>query len=647
MVSAVVCSAQSVQFYPASPVNTTLPPLYVLSADLNNDGFSDLVIVSGEGNGVPSSVYVFLGNGDGTFKPAASYSLGTAGSSTPGVPLLGQTRLTGPNLWDIIIPMTSADVVNVLLGKGDGTFQAPTAYPTNPAPTAVSLGQFNFATLQDLVVTSQGNSSGSPPRSSVSVLPGHSDGTFGSPIVTPLAEAQPSSIVWADFNKDFNLDVAVGTATGIAVLLSTAEGIFQPETDYALPSPIKALALSDFNNDHNPDLAAVHGNVVSILLGKGDGTFQAPANFTVGNGANAIVVFDFDGDGKLDLIVSNGTDDTFSVLPGNGDGSFQPAMTFPTPGLGPTSIQVTGFNSDGAPDVAVTTSSGATIGTPGSTYILLNSRGTQGTLNTSSNPACVCEPVTFTAKVTPTFPGPTPTGQVAFYFDFYPMGNAALDATGTARITTGMGFTLPNIIRASYLGDKNYDGLGFPAFIQNLVDFDVTPLSPSSVAVAAGGTAQFTFSVILTGTFNNPVNFSCAGAPPNSTCSISPNSLPVGTASATVTVSVKTSGTSMASTSILGAPIGRSNASGLRTLAGLIVLVVVSWAAQQRRPQRWSWLALATALLAAFLGSCGGGSSGAPKGPVTPAGTYTLTLSTTSATANINQSQSLSVTVTN
>jgi hypothetical protein len=374
-----------------------------------------------------------------------------------------------------MVPMTAANGVNVLLGKGDGTFQSPTNYPTNPAPKAAALGQFNFDTLQDLVVASAGPPSGSNPASSVSVLPGHSDGTFGSPIVTPLADTQPSSIVWADFNKDFNLDVAVGTATGIAVLLSTAEGIFQPETDYALSSPVKALAVADFNNDHNPDLAAVHANVVSILLGKGDGTFQTPTNLTVGNGANAVVVVDFNGDGKLDLVVSNNTDSTFSILLGNGDGSFQAAQTFPTPGLGPSSIQVADFNNDGAPDVAVTTTSGATASTPGSTYILLNSRGTQATLSPSLNPVQVGAPVTFTAKLSPTFPGlPTPTGEVSFYFDVFLIGTTTLDASGVAQITTGMGLTLPNDIRATYLGDKNYNPRGLPSFTENLVDLNVS-----------------------------------------------------------------------------------------------------------------------------------------------------------------------------
>ncbi len=46
-------------------------------------------------------------------------------------------------------------------------------------------------------------------------------------------------------------------------------------------------------------------------------------NYTVGNGATSLQIGDANGDGKLDLIVLNSQDATFSVLLGNGDGTFQ------------------------------------------------------------------------------------------------------------------------------------------------------------------------------------------------------------------------------------------------------------------------------------------------------------------------------------
>ena len=64
---------------------------------------------------------------------------------------------------------------------------------------------------------------------------------------------------------------------------------------------------------------------VSVLLGNGDGTFQPQVTYAVGPVPDAIVAGDFTGNGHLDLAVANSGDDTVSVSLGNGDGTFQPA----------------------------------------------------------------------------------------------------------------------------------------------------------------------------------------------------------------------------------------------------------------------------------------------------------------------------------
>ena len=83
------------------------------------------------------------------------------------------------------------------------------------------------------------------------------------------------------------------------------------------------------------DLAVSNGNTsdVSVLLGNGDGTYQAPINFAAGVRPSSITVGDFNADGKMDLAVANATDNAnngVSVLLGNGDGTFQPALNYAT-----------------------------------------------------------------------------------------------------------------------------------------------------------------------------------------------------------------------------------------------------------------------------------------------------------------------------
>src|SRR5436305_1067025 len=63
-------------------------------------------------------------------------------------------------------------------------------------------------------------------------------------------------------------------------------------------------------------------------------SFASPADYGVGTSPQAVVSADFNGDGILDLAVANYSDNTVSVLLGNGDvnGTFQPAQTSATGG---------------------------------------------------------------------------------------------------------------------------------------------------------------------------------------------------------------------------------------------------------------------------------------------------------------------------
>src|SRR6185437_6214123 len=75
------------------------------------------------------------------------------------------------------------------------------------------------------------------------------------------------------------------------------------------------------------------------------GTFPR-TDYTAGTAPAGIVTADFNGDGHLDLAVVNKTDNTVSILLGNGDGTFGTATNFAT-GAGPSAVVAGDFNADG------------------------------------------------------------------------------------------------------------------------------------------------------------------------------------------------------------------------------------------------------------------------------------------------------------
>jgi FG-GAP-like repeat/Abnormal spindle-like microcephaly-assoc'd, ASPM-SPD-2-Hydin/FG-GAP repeat len=152
-----------------------------------------------------------------------------------------------------------------------------------------------------------------------------------------------------------------------------------PSAGYHPNVPIVA----DFNNDGILDLAisnqsGASGNV-SIFLGLGSGAFGAATNYEVANGPEGMAVGDFNGDGKLDLAVVNMDNSSYSILIGNGDGTFQTPVTttFPVMGTFPYAIAAADFNQDGILDLAVACQDPST---GGFVYILLgDGSGTFGT----------------------------------------------------------------------------------------------------------------------------------------------------------------------------------------------------------------------------------------------------------------------------
>jgi len=256
-------------------------------------------------------------------------------------------------IQDLAVANTDSSNVSVLLGNGDGTFQAAVNFDVglDNFPFSVAVGDFNGDGIQDLAVANNDLGTGN-----VSVLLGNGDGTF-QPAVEFSAGVFANSVAVGDFNGDGVQDLAVASGDFVWVLLGDGGGTFQVAVNFGAGSVPVSVAVGDFNGDGIQDLTVANrgdfikpGNV-SVLLGNGDGTFQAAVNFDAGDEPVSVGVGDFNGDGVQDLAVA-GFFDRVSVLLGNGDGTFQAAVNFDV-GLEPVSVAVGDFNGDGLQDLAV------------------------------------------------------------------------------------------------------------------------------------------------------------------------------------------------------------------------------------------------------------------------------------------------------
>lgn len=168
---------------------------------------------------------------------------------------------------------------------------------------------------------------------------------------------------------------------------------FEQKVDYEVGNTPTSAAVADFNNDQNVDFAVTNGedNSVSILLGNGDGTFQSAISYNTGEAPEEVVASDFNADEKADLAIANSFDDTLSIFIGKGDGSFEDAVSYDV-GEFPLSMVIADFNGDDKDDLVV--ANGGGLFSSGDVSILLgNGDGTfqdASSLVAGSSPTDIC-----------------------------------------------------------------------------------------------------------------------------------------------------------------------------------------------------------------------------------------------------------------
>ncbi len=311
-------------------------PQAVATADFNNDGKLDVVVA----NGFNNNVAVSLGNGDGTFQPAATFA-----TINGFVAAVATGDFNNDGKIDIVAALMRTSQISVLLGNGDGTFQAHQDATVGGTPLAVATADLNADGKLDLIVANNADNT-------VSVLLGNGDGTF-QPKADFAAGGGPLSVAIGDFSGDGKLDVATANndTDNLSILLGNGDGTLQSHVDYATANVPTWIAAGDVNNDGKLDLVtSAASRFASVLFGNGDGTFQARTDYNVGINSQFVALADLNADGKLDIVTANFGDNSLTLLKNLGTGTFSGQNVFPT-GLAPAWVAVGDFTGDGKPDM--------------------------------------------------------------------------------------------------------------------------------------------------------------------------------------------------------------------------------------------------------------------------------------------------------
>ena len=351
-------------------------PTQVALADVNGDKKLDAVVL----DNLNGNFWVLLGNGNGTFQAATMYPIGTAQALTPAMLV---ADLNGDGAPDIAVAgqtplpgsfLNAPGSILVFSGNGDGTFQPGVPYnPSGQVNWALAAGDFNGDGLTDLVFAS--NQQSTPTQ--VGVMFGTASGTFQAP-ASYATGSLPGRAALADLNGDGVLDMVVAAASfngNLSVFIGNGDGTFQPAVTYPIAFGAGSVAVGDFNGDGKPDIAVGNGTSSNILVfpGNGDGTFGKPVgSFNAIGGAMFIAAGDFNKDGKLDLAVMTATG--MQIALGNGDGTFHGSLSLPAAfGVnGPPAVA--DLNGDGNPDIVYSaTNAGGTATSlqPGNVWVML------------------------------------------------------------------------------------------------------------------------------------------------------------------------------------------------------------------------------------------------------------------------------------
>lgn len=238
-------------------MNTTIAgaPVWVAASDFNGDTKTDLAIVLNSQN----EVAIRLGNGSGGFLGTQPPNVST--QVTPAFVAIGDYN--GDTKKDLAVSNTTTSTISVRPGNNDGTFGGGFNLPIMTAPQGLAMVDVNNDGKHDLLVTQAATNN-------VGLF--LSNGTAFGTVMTTATATTPRGLSAADLNGDGKVDFVVSNLNSgnVSVRLGNGAGAFTggSASDYTVQAQPSSVIIGDFNKDGMPDIAAANtgSGTVSLLL---------------------------------------------------------------------------------------------------------------------------------------------------------------------------------------------------------------------------------------------------------------------------------------------------------------------------------------------------------------------------------------------
>ncbi|HEY0160005.1 MAG TPA: FG-GAP-like repeat-containing protein [Thermoanaerobaculia bacterium] len=454
-------------------------------------------------------------------------------------------RLNGDAYPDVALRVEASDRIRVLLGTANGGFGFPSEVQAGlKLIFDLESGDFNGDGFTDLV-TSTGWPATGTATPAVLVLLGNGDGTFDAPLVHSMRQV-PLHFSIADFNHDGKLDVATAKSSSFGLLLGKGDGTFELKTSVTLLAESNithsphGITHGDFDADGHLDVAVseIYSDNIHLFFGVGDGTFTRGPLLPHAGGfwPQRIRAGDLDADGDADLVYGQdhghaAGDRQLIVYPSNGsERTFAEAVPYGALPGGGFDTELADLDGDGDLDVLLacidhTTvlfndgngafpeqesygddgyeAKAADMNGDGSLELLVAGfhqdevsvfenvcAGVTLNLTSSPSPSVIDNPVTFTASIVAPS-SPSPTGTLTLKHGDVTLGTRNLSASLTLSHALS---SLPegtHTLTATYSGDANFPAM--TRHLQHVVELPPYGAPSNLSATSVGGLVTVTW----------------------------------------------------------------------------------------------------------------------------------------------------------